>query len=365
LYTKEKGVYYHSYSSDNNSGWGAYTATKEKSKEKTSAYELLKKYDELFEAEVDAYNSNVPRRAISKIMARPDEGFTSDWHKTNAGKLLFGNSITAANVNTAATYKTKFAIDEPIMVSIFADKGFNKYVDFKENDLAKIENYNSNAESVFNLELTLSNGTKASRFVYIKHPANKFLTLYIHDILFAKAKAKNAEDNRWIKEQVKLEGLKEEVQVKVELLTTGNEPYKIAEGGFSFIPRPGAVMPYGRSCSPGEDYKIDRLAKIKPVIAAIFKKALAAKPTTAKLQLNEFTIVSGWQEAPESPFPFLEVNFVVKNEKGECFSGSDKYLWYETKSPAEESGYFVRAQSKVGEIERIVDNLYPYCDCGK
>lgn len=362
LYSKEKGVYYHSYSLNNNSGWGAYTPGKEKNKDKTAAYELLKRYDQVFENEVNAYGRSAPQKKIKEILAKKDEGITSEWHKNNTGKLLFGNNITPGNMGVATAYKTKFAVDEPVMMSVFADKGFNKYIDASATDINKLENYNANGESLFSLNLSFSNGVKVSRNVYIKHPEGKYLTLYIHDVLFAKAKAKGAESNQWIKEKAGLDNLKEEIKVQAELFTAGNEPYKIAEGAFSFIPKPGAVMPYGKSCSPGDDIKIANLSKIKPALTAAFKKALAAKPGTAKYQLTEFAIRSNWQTETSVPYPYIEVNFVVKNAKGECFSGADKYVWFEPKMAAEQAGYFIRAESKAGNIPDI---LYPYCDCGK
>ncbi|MCX6318906.1 MAG: hypothetical protein NTW29_16625 [Bacteroidetes bacterium] len=361
LYSKDKGVYYHSYSSDNNSGWGAYTNSKDKRAAKPSGYDLLQACDALIQKEVDAYNSDVAKRMIKKILAKKDQGFTSDWHKANAGKLLFGNALTNTNINTAASYKTKFTIDEPIRMAIFSDKGFNKYADATESDPEKVENLNGSRESTFKINLTLSNGVTLSRHVYIQHPNETFLTLYIHDLVFGKGKSTTAESNKWIKEKAKLDGLNQEVQVKAELVTTGGSPYTVAEGSFSFIPKAGAVMPYGYSCSPEVDIKIDNLAKIKPLLLANFKKALAAKPETNKFKVTEFSIRSHWQESAEVPFPFIEVNFVVKNEKGECLSGADKYLWFEQKKPVEQAGYFLRAESKLGGL---VENLYPYCDCG-
>jgi hypothetical protein len=362
LYNSTKGVYFHSYRSENNSGFSTFSPTKAKVKptEKITNYDLYKSYEKLYQEAIDAHNSEIPKRRIAELQAKKDDGITSDLHKANIKKILFGNSITKENMNTSTAYKSKFTIDEPVMMTIFSDKGFNKYVNPNESDLEKIENINGQRESVFLLKLIFSNGSQASKTTYIQHPEGRYVTVGFQDLVYGKGKSKTSDNNNWIIEKSGLDVITSAVTVTVQLVLFSDEKSVVAEGSYTYTPKPGARMPYGKSCSSSTDVKIKDLARIKAGLTASFKKALLSKEETKNFTLVELIIGSDWQEDNSMPYKYITVYYVVKNASGKCFSGSDRYLWFDPKSLPEIGGYFFHAESK---HMSIIDDLYPYCDC--
>lgn len=362
LYSAGKGVYFHSYSSDNNRGNSTYAPGKVKAKqtEKISDYDLYQRYNKQFEQAAMAYNAEIPKKKIAEIEAKKDDGVTTEFHKTNLNKILFGSLITPANMNNAATYKSKFTVDEPVAMTIFAPKGFNKYVDPNKSDLDKIENLNGNRESAFELKLTFSNGNEASKTFYVAHPEGRFVTVAIADLVYGKGKSKTSDDNNWIIKSAGLGVITQAITVNVKISTLSDDHTVVAEGTYTYTPKAGARMPYGKYCGNTADVKIKDLARVKAGLTASFKKALLSKESTKGLVLTELVIASDWQEDNSMPYKYIVVFFVVKNASGQCFSGSDRYLWFDTKSGPEVGGYFLKAESK---HMSITDELYPFCDC--
>jgi hypothetical protein len=361
LYNSERGVYYHEYFSENNRGFSAFAATKGKVKftEASTTYDVAKLYEKKYEEALLSYNSEIPKKYAAVILAKKDDGVLSEFHKANVGKVLFGNNITKENVMTAATYKSKFTIDEHIVFTIFSDKGFNKFVDYEASDVEDIENLNGDRESQFILEMSFSNGHKASHTIRIAHPEGRFLTFAFQELVFGKNKSKNTDDNSWILKNSELGVLSAPLDVSVRILHMKDESV-IAQGAFTYTPKANARMPYGRSCASSTDVKIKDFARIKPGLTTAFKKALLTKDETKGLTLTDFYIGSDWQSDNSLPDKYITVYFVVKNEAGVCFSGSDRYTWFDPKSLAEVGGYFIHAQSK---FYSIVPDLYPFCDC--
>jgi hypothetical protein len=360
LYNPAKGVYYHRYESPNNRGEDSFAPTKTKSKEKINAYELTKGYEKQYEDAVAYYNAEIPKRLSAALMAKPDNGMSTDFHKANANKILFGNNITTANAMQATTYKSSFTVDEPVMMTIFADKGFNKFIDRSESDPEKMENLNRDGESVFLLNAKFSNGKSVSRTMYVAHPEGQRLTFDIKDLVLGKGKSSGSNDNLWIKDKANLDNLSSDVTVTVEVVNFKDEQNLVAQGTFTYSPKAGAVMPYGKTCSLGDNVKIANIDKLKAALATNFKKALANKAETKAYTLVELTITTDWQETNELAYPFVEVNFILKDQAGKCYSGNDRYLWLDDKMPAEQAGYFFYAESKHSSI---LTDLYPYCDC--
>lgn len=362
LYNSERGVYYHEYKSENNQGLTAYGPSKAKVKwtEASTPYLVSQIYSQQCIDAINYYNGEIPKRLSAEILAKKDDGVTADFHKANLNKILFGNVVTNENVLLPATYKSKFTIDEPISMTIFSDKGFNKYLDVNASTIEDMENINGNRESVFEIKLTLSNGHVATKTFYVLHPNERYLTISFQDLVYGKGKSKTSDDNSWILKNSNLGVLTTELTVKVEVITKSDDQTVIAEGTFTYLPKANARMSYGRLCASSTDVKIKDFARIKPALTANFKKALLSKEETKKLILTDFFIGSDWQEDNSLPYKYITVYFVVKNQEGTCFSGSDQYLWFDPKSLPETGGYFFKAESKFASI---TPDLYPFCDC--
>lgn len=347
LYNKTNGLYFHYCLRDEDygkaAGGGFYKKTKA---EKITSENLQEekanfvKNNELFRNAVNHYEQNKKNQEIKKIMDKPDEGIVSDFQKQNIGKVLFGNNLTEANKFTAASYKSKFTIDEAVKATLFLDKGFVKYVDttayvVKENlsDILNVPN------SEFKYKITLDNATTQKGAIYIKNDGPKSITSGVFTIVRKNDASRG--NNYWLHGFFPDKIETKPHTVKIEVYIESNPDNILASGTYTYIPKPGAELPYGVACASSKEVTKPSLTKLKPRMkeVAAYNLARFNKKENRSYTFVNLSIVSDWIVETNSygiEDKYLLVEMLCKDSKGNPFVYTDRFLSLDKS----DTGYF-------------------------
>ncbi|MNU77959.1 hypothetical protein D3C71_675430 [compost metagenome] len=343
LYSEEKGLYFHLLYYDTERGTkmggGFYKKTKE---EKIASADLeeekkdFESYRDRYEKAVVTYQNNQKRLAIKTIMDKPDEGIVSDFQKQHIGKVLFGNKVTEENKSMAASYKSKFTLDEKISCSFFLDKGLTKTIDTSSSVIK--ENLNQNGESKFQIKVTIDGVKSGNNTIYIKNLSAKSKTSGVFDLVLRNATMGN---NYWLQSLFPEKIEDKEHVVKVEVMPEGDLNTVIASGTYTYIPKKAAKVPNGFACNPATEIKNASILALKPRLKEIaaYSIALYNKKEGRNYSFVNLTIVSEWNTTvDEFGFnnTFLYVTLHCKDSKGNSFLFTDQF----SSNDKSDMGYF-------------------------
>lgn len=353
LYNAQRGVYFHSFYYRDNSGvangMGLYTASKkqmpsEEDMAKTADY--TKSFGKQLVIAAKAFNDRLNQLKRDKINALPDEGITSDFHKSHISQVVFANAINEKAKGSTQSFKNRFTLDEPIQLLFFAGKGLNKFISTSE-DGAPLENINDKRQSTFDM-IVLSEGRELARSaIQVSHTPATFKTSGTATLVSAKASDLS---NAWIKSTFP-EELTSDMRVTILIKTKGEQPEQVASGEFTYTGKKGAKMPYGTSCA-SEDYNQD-VKRMKPDLQNRFQNQLNKEVQARGYKLVMFNIISDW----ESTYFFdkLNVAYVLLTPEGTCVYGTDNYhVGKKDKSLA----YFNKLSNG-----KIFQGITSNCDC--
>lgn len=343
LYSEEKGLYFHLLYYDTErgtkAGGGFYKKTKD---EKITSAELEEEkkgftsYLDQYEHAVAKYRNNQKQLAVKTIMDKPDEGIKSDFQKQHIGKVLFGNKVTEENKFMAASYKSKFTLDEKISCSFFLDKGLTKCIDTSATVIK--ENLNDRKESVFRIKVTIDHMKSGNSTIYIKNVSAVSKTSGVFDLVLRNASSGN---NYWLQSLFPEKIEDKEHVVKVEVMPEGELNTVIASGTYTYIPKKAAKVPNGFACNPAAEIKNSSILALKPRLKEIaaYGIALYNKKEGRNYSFVNLTIVSEWNTTvDEYGFndTFLNVTLHCKDSKGNSFLFTDKF----NSSDRSDMGYF-------------------------
>ncbi len=332
LYSEDKGLYFHLlyYDTDRGTkaGGGFYKKTKnekitsaELEEEKNGFTNYLDKYEEA----VAIYQNNQKQLAIKTIMDKPDEGIVSDFQKQHIGKVLFGNKVSEENKFMAASYKSKFTLDEKISCSFFLDKGLTKCID-TNSDVIK-ENLSDRKESTFRIRVTIDNTKSGTNTIYIKNVSAVSKTSGVFDLVLRNASSGN---NYWLQSLFPEKIEDKEHVVKVEVMPEGDLNTVIASGTYTYIPKKAAKVPNGVACNPAAEIKNTSILSLKPRLKemAAYYIGLYNKKEGRNYSFVNLTIVSEWNTTVDEygfNSTFLYVTLHCKDSKGNSFLFTDKF----------------------------------------
>jgi peptidoglycan hydrolase-like protein with peptidoglycan-binding domain len=331
FYNPSRGLYFHYniYTTGNGreSGGGYYKRTKS---EEISSEELaeesngFKNQFAIYENALLAYAERQRQVEITRIMATPDEGITSTFQKDHVGKMLFGNQVTDQNKAIAASYKSKFTIDEKISVCFFLDKGLNKYFD-KTADFVS-ENLDSYHASHFKLRMTYDNGASQIQTVAIDHLEGIIRSSGIFNLVVVNDPIEN---NNWVMNFFPEKIEDKEHPVKLELLTNDDHEEVLALGSFTYAPKKGAKLPIGTKCALPADFS-PSMAKYKPRMKEVadFQIARYNKQNGTNYKITDLAVYSGWMTGTDQldlPFKEAYVKFLCTNGQGASLILFDTY----------------------------------------
>lgn len=347
LYNTTKGLYFHYtiYEDQNGrqaAGGGFYKKTKE---EKVSSEEIkmeenkFTKYNALYTSSINGFEARKKQSDISKIQKKPDDGITSPFQKENLGKLLFSNAVTEQNKFTATNYKSKFTLDEAIKVTVFLDKGLNKYIDTSTSFITEnITEIMGVEKSKFYVKLSVNAAKSEITSVFIDNKTPHTKTSGVFDLVIKNSRTGN---NNWVKSLFPETPEAKEYKIKAELFVTEKASTPIATGTFTYMPKPGATIPYGHSCNLEKDINDANILKLKPRLKEIMPYTLTRfnKNHGTNYTFVNLTLVSDWQIATDSygiAEKFIYVNVLCKDANGEPFVFIDRFV-----SPDKsDAGYF-------------------------
>lgn len=332
LYSEEKGLYFHLLYYDTERGRKAGAGFYKKMKdEKITSEELDEEtkgfvnYLNRYEEAVGSYRNKQKQSAIKTIMDKPDEGITSDFQKKNIGKVLFGNHVSEENKLTAASYKSKFTLDEKISCSFFLPKGLTKYIDTNSSIIK--ENLNDRKESTFRIKVTIDGAKSGSSTIYIKNVSAKSKTSGVFDLVLRNA---NSGNNYWLQSVFPEKIEDKEHVVKVEVMLEDDLASVIASGTYTYIPKKAAKVPNGFACNPAAEIKNSSILALKPRLKEIaaYYIGLYNKKEGRNYSFVNLTIISDWNTTVDEfgfNSTFLYVTLHCKDSKGNSFLFTDKF----------------------------------------
>jgi hypothetical protein len=330
LYNESKGLYFHyNIYEDANyhtaAGGGFYKKTKAekiKSEEIKEEEKHFEKNNKIYSDALNRYLYKQKQLQIKTIMSKPDEGIVSNFQKENIGNLLFSTNVTEQTKGIATSYKSKFTVDEGIKATLFLDKGLNKYIDTTTTTIK--ENLNDAKESTFDLVVSIDGKELVTHSISIKHETI-FKTSGV--FIFVSPKA-GTTSNGWLKREISNYYDGKEHLVTVQVKTTGESPIIVAKGEFKYIPKAGAIMPYGYACELGKDIDA-QMKSIKPTLLKLAQITIQKTNSLKNYTIIDMVVTSKWhQEYPDGStinFNKLDVSLILKSPEGVYYIASDVF----------------------------------------